>query len=76
MLEDACFWDKVRTIRSTARAPGQKACIDAMCDVKKKMVAKLSAMLMGEHVCITVDDCASCTSDTYMSLTISLIASA
>lgn len=47
-----------------------------MFDVKKKVVVTPSATLKGEHVCITVNDWASCTSDTYMSLTISLIASA
>ena len=42
----------------------------------KKMMAKPSATLKSEHVCIAVDGWASCTSDTYMLLTISLIISA
>lgn len=43
-----------------------------MRDAKKKVVAKkLSAMLKSKHVCIAVDDWTPCTSDTYMSLTIS-----
>ncbi|CAM9119386.1 unnamed protein product, partial [Laminaria digitata] len=76
MLEDACFRDMVRAIRITAGVPDQQACIETMRDAKKKLMAKLPAMLKGEHVCITMENWTSSDNDTYMSLKITLITSA
>lgn len=66
----------VNAIRNTARVPDKKSCISTMRDVKRNMMARVSSLLDGEHVCITTDGWTSCANDTYMSLTISLITSA
>ena len=73
MLDDARFRNMVYAIRRSARVPDKRGCIDIMRGVKKSMMTKVSAMLKGEHVCLTTDGWTSCANDTYMSLTISLI---
>lgn len=44
-----------------------------MRNVRGVMIAIFTALLKGEYICITTDGWTSCASDTYMSLTLSMV---
>ena len=73
VLNDVNFRSMVSAIRHGASVPSKRGCIDIMRNVKGVMIAKITALLKGEHVCITTDGWTSCANDTYMSLTLSLV---